>query len=528
MRQHIFRRQWRAFVLSLAVALAGMDAPAAAQSGRISIMDFGARCDGITDDGAAITAANAYAASVSAALVFPGGQCEIGAAASFTIDPMKTRWRSDGVTRLHWKAAPASGVAISVVSSSMAPYNTAADMAAATLDGIEILGGGSAGAKYAATGLRIGDGIHQTFSLALQNLSIQGWATVVEFENNVWWISFNKARLLWGEIRTPAAAGNWGESMTFHDTVFADGATFTVIHGDWKLFGGSLDNAQIIANNNAHVAWFGAHIENPGTVTLTQPFIDVQGEEATVHLIAPTLVINNAGTPMMTAPFNVARINTGNGLIIDGVQYTQGAHAGWYSMVSGGGRVHARSPQILAFENQHYQVFAENARGQLANYGFESAPPLSGWRVTSSPGSVSSAQLSSVRAHTGTNSAMLRANAKSSGFAEAALSQNVAIGAGDMLMLKFAFSRSYAAVAGTLNAQVRWIDAAGGIISTSQAAYASAGSGTDDGATWQAASFNGAAPGGTVQAQLVIALQRLGGFGSASLYIDDVYVNVVD
>lgn len=499
----------------------------------VRVSQFGAAPNTGTDQGPAILAAHTYAQSINAVLEFPGGVYTIGAGTSFTIDPQKTRWRARGPVGLRWSAAPTAGFAVNIVAGETSPYETVRTMVDAALSGIDILGSTSAGALYSATGLRIGDGTHQTNALSIEHSTISGWTNVVDFKNNVWWITLHKCRLMWGTITTPASSGNWGENNTLYDCQLLDGVTMTLNYGEWRFFGGSVDNTKIVLNNNATMSGVGLHFENPGTTTLTQPFIDIQGAEARAHLVSPEIVINNAGSgsPITTAPFNVISTNTGSGLVLDGPQYTQGGFAQWYSFVSGGGKVVVRNPQILAFSNFNFQVAAENARGQLRNYGFETGD-MSGWTVTanSSFGTSGSATVGTTRVRpgsTGTKSCQLSVTHTSSVFGDSEIAQTFAVQSGELVQYSMAISRQYTSAPGQYAMVLTWLDAAGATISTVSTGYVAAGVGTDDGTTFNRFCYNAIAPGGTVRATLKISFQSPNTIGTANLYVDDVFVNVI-
>lgn len=488
----------------------------------LTVRSFGAKGDGLSDDGPAITAAHAFATSRQAELVFPGGTYVIGAGISFVLDPMKVRWRSAGPARLRWAEVPRRGYALQIVASASAAYATAGDMTAKVMDGIQILGGSSSKSRYPAVGLKIGNGSNHTAGLELDGIVVQGFTTLIEFTNNVWWITLRKPRLLWGTIDTPSSPQNFGENITWYDAELLDGVIYTINGGDTRLFAGSCDNSSVVVKGTSQVAWHGAHFENPGAFDLAHPFIDVQGAQASVQLTAAVLVINAGAKPIRQSPFAVAAENQVNGLLIDGLQYTQGGHVGWFTLVSGKGKVSVRNPQILAFANQHYQVFAENAHGKLNNAGFENGN-LDGWDIDVR--GAATVACSKVRKHSGSQSCLLRTSG--SGFAAATLKQKITVCAGAMVMMKLAYSRAYEGNAGVLTGQLVWLDGSGNALATSKLPYAKAPAGTDDGAEWLDFAFNGLAPGGTMAAELQIQFQRTAGEGSPGIYIDDVTVNVV-
>lgn len=499
---------------------------------QVFVEQFGAVAGAATDQGPAILAAHTYATSIGAELLFCG-EYLIGAGTSFTIDPTKTRWRARGPSMLRWSAAPVSGVAVNIVSSEATPYETVRRQLGRVIDGLAIVGSQNSGALFAATGLRIGNDVNHTNSFTLSHVTVSGWTIVEDFRNNVWWITHDKCRLMWGAINTPAVSGNWGENNSYRDCELLDGLTMTINYGEWRFSHGSIDNTQLLVKNNATVSGLGVHFENPGTTTLTRPFVDIQGTEARVHLVAPEVVINNAGagSPITTAPFNVISTNTLNGLILDGVQYTQGGAFQWYSFVSGGGRVVIRNPQILAFSNFNFQVMAENTRGQLRNYGFE-AGDMSGWTVTANAsfGTSGTATVGTTRVRpgsTGTKSCQLNVTHTASVFGDSEIAQTFAVQAGELVQYSMAISRQYTSAPGQYAMVLTWLDAAGATISTVSMGYAAAGVGTDDGATFNRFCYNAIAPGGTVRATLKISFQSPNTIGTTNLYVDDVFVNVI-
>jgi hypothetical protein len=499
----------------------------------VSVGDFGAKPGTGTDQGPAIAAANAYAQSVNAELVFPGGEYTIGPGTSFTIDLSKTRWRGAGPVTLKWSANPTGGVAVTVLNSEVTPYETVRRIVGRVLDNIAIVGASTSASLYAGVGIRYGNGTNQTCNFTVSQVTVSGWATALDFTNNVWSVTHHKCRILWGAINTPATAGNWGENNVFEDCFIADGVTFTINYGEWRFFGGSLDNAQLLVKNYAYVSGHGLHIENPGTTTIARPFIDIQGNEATVHLVAPVLVINNSGVTgsITTSPFNVVSTNVNNGLVLDGLQFTQGGHLGFFSLVSGGGRVVARAPKILGLSNFNFMVLAENARGKLRNYGFETGD-ISGWTFTpnTSFGTLGEAIVGTTRVRpgsTGSKSVELKITKTADVYGDSTISQKLPITSNDMLMVRLGYSKKYTTLNSQFAMRMFWTDADGAAISTSSTGFSAANAGTDDGTTWNTLSYIVVAPAGATQVRIEIMFQSLNGIGTSSLFVDDVYVNIV-
>ena len=346
----------------------------------VSVGDFGARPGVTADQGPAILAAHTYAQASGLSLTFPGGEYTIGPSTSFIIDLSKTRWRGDGAVTLRWTSSPVSGCAVTIVNSEAAAYETSRRMVGRIIDNIAICGSDSYVTSFPATGLRLGNDVNITCGFTVSHVTLSGWSNCIDYRNNVWSVTLEKCRVLWGTITTPRDHGNWGENNVLLDCFIADGVIFTINYGEWRFFGGSLDNSQLLVDNYAYVAGFGMHLENPGSTVVTFPFINIRGSQATVFLSSPVLVLNNSGAAdsITVSPFYVDAGNTACGLILDSMSYTQGGAFGFYSLVAGGGRVVARDPQILAYPNFAFTIIAENVRGQLRNYGFESGN-LTGW-----------------------------------------------------------------------------------------------------------------------------------------------------
>lgn len=496
----------------------------------VRVSQFGAVPGTATDQGPKILAAHVYAQSVNATLEFPGGEYSIAPGTSFTIDLSKTRWVGRGPTTLRWTAAPTSGVAVTVVNSELNPYETARRLVGRIIDNMSICGSTDAGSSFAAVGLRFGNGVNQTCGFTVSQMTLSGWTIAEDWTNNVWSVLHDKCRILWGAINTPTVAGNWGENNVFHDCFIADGVIMTLNYGEWRFFGGSLDNAQIIVKNNAFMSWFGPHIENPGSNTIARPFISRQNE-ATAHLVSPQLVVNNNGTTITQAPFE-SLPGTGM-LVLDGLQYTQGGPYQWFSQVIGGGPVDIRNPQILAFNNFNFQVIAENTRGQLRNYGFEenaAGVSPSGWVVTgnTSFGTAFTVATSTARVRpgsTGTKSCLLTVTKTSSVYGDVTITQTTAVRAGELFMIGYGYNRQYSGMAGQFATLITWLDIAGATLYTSNSGFINSAAGTDDGAVFGSNRYNERVPAGAVQARIAITLQSLTGIGTVNLYLDDVFVN---
>lgn len=501
----------------------------------VNVKDFGAYPDTGTDQGPALLKAIAYAASINAELHFDGGVYTIGAATSLVLDPTKSSWVGKGPVTLNWTAAAAAGYHVQIVSSEVTPYETVRKQVREVMKNISITGSVNAGASlYASVGLRVGNGVNQTNSLTISHGQISGFTTCLDITNNTWWLTFNKIRFLWGAITSPAVNGNWGENYVFTNCNLLDGVVAKIYYGEWHLFGGSCDNSQLITYNYAYVTWDSPHFENPGNITILKPYIDIQGTQSTVHISKAILDTNSDGSAInLTSPFNVISTNTNCGLIIDGLQYTQNGTDQYFELVSGFGRVRARSISVLSLTNGHYKVIAPNMKGQLRNYGFETGD-LTGWTQTNTAGSGSTIAISTTKIRSGQYSALLTATNANNAYAENDLQQTINIGSGDYLMMRFAYLRDYSnALVGdnatnycAFTAKLEWLDASGAVISGGNISYISAVHGTVD-ATWQWAGTNQYAPGGTVSARITIANARVNCLGSALLYVDDVYVNVI-
>lgn len=496
-----------------------------AHTGRVSVEQFGAKTDG-ADAGAAILAAHTYAQAAMITLEFDGGEYTVGAASSFVIDPQKTRWKANGQAELKWSAAPVAGYGIRVVAGDAAAYETGRKMIANVIDGIAIIGGASAGGRYNAHGLEIGDGTNHTYGIRFSNVTIQGWTQVVFFRSNVWSVRFENPRFLWGDIQCDGGLTNFGENMQIHEPFFADNANVNLTNGDWTITGGSLDNSQLYVEGITFVRWFSPHFENPGQVGLVNYYVSLSGANATVHLYGLELVTNFNGVPgaITTYPFYVPDTITVGGLFVDGFRFTQAPDYAYSRFVLGNGRTCFKNVVPMALANAYHMAMASNHAGALRSWDCEA---LDGWTQTVT--GTSSIYISPVRYVSAANSALFQCQG-GAGFVWAYATQKQSCSTNQYVAASVDISRDFtglnAGETGVISCKVEYLDTDGAIILSSNLGnYTSAPNGTND-ANFAAYRYAGLAPAGTKDVQVRLEFQRPSGTGTAKFYVDNVVLNV--
>ena len=506
----------------------------------LHVKDYGAVCDGVTDDSAAITAANTAATSAGKTLVFPQGTCNVGNA-SFIIDAYYTQWISDGGrTILSWSSMTAEGYAIRVMTSFDTYYHQQRKWKTA-IEGIH-LSGGSHGAEYSGTGLDIyGDSDNILNGMQFNNIAVYGFTNALNFENNVWFVTFNHLSVYWGSITTPSTYENFGETMVFNNCFFGDSTGnggMTVNHSIFRISNSSFDNYPLILNNDAQVAIDGGHFENPGAVADTHYFAEINNEAALY--LNGTSILHNAPSGGSARTKALFKVNTSSGssggLFMNNVRYGNFSHADNYNtlttenhyvLAEGTGPVTCHNCSMFAFSNYQYQGLGAGAN-QLQNQGIEGtgSGSTAGWYQNTTWGGTAThtaIAATSAEAKTGSYSLALASTYTSGAEAyRSVVTRPIPVKTGDVVTGGMWRKGNFTSGTGHIIHVLRFYDSSGAEVTGSGANYYSSSSPSGD---WQYWNFGYIVPAGAVSVSLQIAVGVAS--GTVTVYVDEARLDII-
>lgn len=321
--------------------------------------EYGAFGDGVTDDTAAITAANTAAHAALKPLYFPPGVYKV--TGSFELDVTKSCWVAAPGVQISALTYPVSSGSvinddISVKSwpyllwiYSSAPYATSYKRTKVAVSNIQFVGGAQRSSLDMSC-LKIG---HNTYvgnsEFAIEHCAIFGFNTGIEFTKNAWKVYLNHLDIRWARkstILAPTNLTNFGENMVVRDCFIADSEDVSIGKGEWHFYGCSFDNTPLRLTGDTKVFLHGCHFENPGSTTQNRRYIALENSEALCQMHGCHLVLNKPSSGNQeSALIEVVDANTEKGLYISGLSafmasyYTPEVNDGHRLLVAGGGRV---------------------------------------------------------------------------------------------------------------------------------------------------------------------------------------------
>jgi hypothetical protein len=465
------------------------------------------------------TAVATYAAAVASLPVGqlgvihldPGITYSIPADVSIEMDISKVALRGNH-TILRWEAVPTAGYGVWLYGSKN--YGNRHAQWGTALDGVIIQGSAEpsgAVVKYAASGLRIGHATHRNTAMcSIRDGGVLGWRTNVEFLPNAWRINLEQFNSQWGDILVPASLSNFGEAMTWRNSIFADySSKVRIATGEWFFEGCSFDNVGLIVNGDCSIHLTNHHLENPGSGSVYR-YIDILHPEGEVFVSDSSLLTLGA---FDMAPFRVAPGCTTKGLVVNNLKvqqygggFTPEATDGIRMLVAGGGRAVASGITSNATGSGEY-AFSESAN--LVYNGDASAGNTGGWTatgtgtlaVTTTPGTF--------------NRGAAGFQASAAAHQTVTVTKDMPVQPGRYLMGQM-WRKGTQAATGNFNVQVLWLTPDGLTIGSSGYSTA-AGPGFK--------SWMSIVPAGCSMARLQISVN--GGNSGASYCFDDVVFNLV-
>lgn len=309
--------------------------------GFLSVRDFGATGNGVTDDTASILAAIAAATTAQCNLLVPAGTYKLSGATTLSIDIGKMSLVGDGTATFDCSAMTATN-AVNVFSSLAYP-NSHYTNEVNKLSGIVFIGGSVAGRNGLLLGHPTNTNNCQT---VIENCSFVNFDRCHHFTDNAWRCTFRNCVFMTAVNYTmywPAALTNAGESISYFHCQFNDGPGKLQVDADGiqiNMYSCSILNQPVVINGIS-VKWsmFGGNMENPANPA---PYTYITINNVSSFSMSGTGLVLNAAV-FTDAIFNLTV--AGATLSLNDIQFPDGANlqfettVGWRTFAKGVGRV---------------------------------------------------------------------------------------------------------------------------------------------------------------------------------------------
>ena len=328
---------------------AELDAINAKLADWVSVKDFGAVGDGVTDDTAAIEAAIAAATTAKTTLVFPSGTYKLVTPSNtngLQVDLGVMSIAANGNVIIDCTSLTTS-YAIQVFSSLPYPVSHYQNTTHG-LRGLSFVGGATPGVNGMLA-------YHPTYTNGCQfkidSCSFYNFDTNLYLATNTWRVSFVNCCFLTGHATNVlfGSGTNQGESVMFEHCLIADGGDLLVdsFGNQINFYSTSILNTRLWVTGSVNtINMYGGNIENPGSA-LAYQYIRIGNLAGNSH----TNTVNLFGVPITVNPtswtdplFYVLTNNSLNFVNItwpDIGDYNVAGTTGYLQYVDGGGKVSA-------------------------------------------------------------------------------------------------------------------------------------------------------------------------------------------
>lgn len=483
---------------------------------------FGAIGDGITDDTAAIVAANNTAHNLELPLFFGPKTYLVDGATNFIIDGAKTQWF--GRRTVIETTVPPNGYFIKIKGSSN--YEQRYKMHHTVMEGFSILGGPQNSAFAGICLLLEDDGEFGTNNMYIRHVNIDGYETLIYIGDEAWGFTFEGNRYRWGNI---ISEDIYHERMVFRSCQFGgdvgNGTIRPYIHlmsGDFYFDGCSFDNQEIrvesAATYGTDVHVNNCHFENPSSVINDARFASVTGAKSRLSIAHSNFLIRDVGENAYYESAVFYCESGTRGLIISDFRISLQA---WYrpeyndayrTLVAGGGRVLCDQFMI---EEANIRFPIATSLNIINNHGFETGD-ITAWVNDDSGGGLTTVQSSEVK--TGTYAAYFDINTTGS-YKQAQIYQELQVKPGQHVLLS-CWAKGTITGAGRLNIRINFYDWAGNLVEANTASTTA----TFD---WDIKTGGQLVPIGATTARVIIGTSG-SGTSLAQCYVDDIIVNVIE
>ena len=334
---------------------------------------FGAIGNGVNDDTDAIFRANTVAHNECLPLKFTSGHVYL-VKNTYEIDVSKTSWLSSDLSTLKWVDDFSADYAIRLFSSQQT-YSKRYQNVKTAMRCIALIGGGITN-LFESCAISIGGNERNSSLFSINKVSIQGWSTVLAFDNNSWRIKFSDCQFLWGNIIAPSNNKNSGECMVFDNCMFADNRSYTELHyGDWFFSKCSFDNHEIKLFGDSNVFINQSHMENPGRKTADFTILSVNSINSFASVTDSFVFISPTPKLINTPLFYVVNDNE-NGLYVRNLRFqatenynpSKGVENALV-LVGGDGKSYLENVRV-SLNNKSYMALNKNDSSVLMNTRF--------------------------------------------------------------------------------------------------------------------------------------------------------------
>lgn len=348
----------------------------------VSVKDFGAVGDGVTNDTAAVQAAITSATANKNTLIFPTGTYKLIVTQALELDLGVMSMVADGNVTLDFSSSTAAGQYALWIYSSLSYPVSHYQNTTHCLQGFVCIGAGAG----KLNGLLV---YHPTYTSNCQfkvdSCSFYNFDSNMYVEANAWRVSFINCVFLTGHDKNVlfGPGANQGESITFSHCMIADGGDFQLdsVGNQINLYSTSILNTRLwITGSSNTVNMYGGNLENPGSA-LAYQYVRIEGTNNKVTLFGTPITINpTTWTSTLFYVISGSTLGFSNVTFPDINNYNVAATGGYSEFVSGTGRV-------VATGSSHWPVGGgvkptiSSLNNALYNGDFETGT-TAGWTVT--------------------------------------------------------------------------------------------------------------------------------------------------
>lgn len=382
----------------------------------VSIRDFGALGDGVTDDSAAFLNAIAYVESQGGRLIIPAGHYVYDGSETIEIDLGIFSVESRGRAILDFKNF--TGTIACRVYSSLTYPSAAYSNPTNRLKGVAFVGGLRDGTIGLYVGMLTTDKAYLG-NIHIEDCSFDSFDIDIQMGHTSWRVRFDNVVTRYAKrykYYAPSDIVDSGEDINFFGCMFADGGDILIEKNNYQV---NMHSCSIL-NTKIHVhavaalfRMYGGNVENPGAGSFYKYGVVDGSHTSRLDFIGTTIICNNF--PLFTdTPFDVSTRNiiTFNNVKLPASLNAIETNASHRKLVSGDGDVMLNACS-LELNSGGVKFPVHDSCNKLHNAGFELGS-TNGWTVNNS-GNVAQTAVASTAAKRNGNYGLLATSASGYG-----------------------------------------------------------------------------------------------------------------
>jgi len=348
----------------------------------VSVKDFGAVGDGVTDDTTAISNAIAYAKTAQCCVLVPQGTYILSGSTTFTIDVGLMSLIGQGVVIFNCSAMTAT-YAFQVYNS--LSYPTGQEISPLNrISGIKFIGNNTA----TKNGIYLA---HPTYAqgcnILIENCSFVNFDNNMTFGSNVWRADINhcySAGATTSVVHFESGATNAGESMAFYSCQFVGTQFLIEYSAQINLYSCSILVCQLKSTVSSVILhMYGGNIENPGSA-VDQPYINIVGTTNWFGLHGTGITMDTFSGSFTSPLFNITDVTSTMvlfGVLLPETSYYTASTIDTFSYCGGAGRILSYGGMYFPSGGAQKPSLSASQSNSVYNYGFETGN-TNGWVVT--------------------------------------------------------------------------------------------------------------------------------------------------